>query len=115
MGDLDGATYRGELLDGPPARLRWSDGDVWIFSDVFPQLQGQWQKGQDSKRIGEIRGGTVFWDTSFKTDANALLSQSPSGALQLEVDYKQLTGTFLPGPPVSIRWDDGDVWVRTSQ
>jgi len=110
--ELDGLPYRGEQLDGPPARLRWNDGDVWVMSDIFPTLQGIWQKEADSQVVGEIRGGIIVWDTGYKQDVNALLSQSSSGALLMEVEGTQLAGVVSPGPPQSVKWSNDEVWVK---
>jgi hypothetical protein len=92
-------------------RLVWSDGAIWERDE----LQGHWCS-LDGTLIGEVQRGEVIWDPRFLSPPSNITPKMPllhDGAVVLHLDGQQSVGTYQPGPPARLRWDDGEVWQRS--
>mmetsp|Transcript_120403 Transcript_120403/g.239621 ORF Transcript_120403/g.239621 Transcript_120403/m.239621 type:complete len:240 (+) Transcript_120403:159-878(+) len=108
---IDGKQCTASLVRGSLTQLTWSDGCVWVLDE----LQGQWAK-TGNKHLGAVRDGQMYWDSKFEHPPSRLtLSREwPFNKVKMQLGDKSHTSTFNPGPPGELKWDDGEIWLRST-
>jgi len=108
---IDGKKCAASLVRGPLTQLAWSDGCLWVQDE----LQGQWAK-QGNKQLGVVRDGHMYWDAKFEHAPSplALTGEWPFNAGTMQLGEQTHKCSFNPGPPGELRWDDGEIWVRSA-
>lgn len=118
--ELEDQQISAKLVLGQPARLVWSDGATWERDE----LQGLWcgvdGHGLPGSVVGRVLAGEVHWDERFCAPPSAIhgLPVLPGTEVRLNLDGDESKGIFHAatgnGQFASLRWDDGEVWVRSS-
>ena len=79
---------------------------------MVENLQGHWYRQGDNKHVGEINGSHLLWNPQWGLrDVFSKLSESETGLLEVKMEGEIRYAT-VSGPPYSIMWADGDIWVR---
>jgi len=78
------------------------------------QLEGKWSRQVDGMPMGEIAAGKVLWHTSYQHPPSAL-TWLTSGDVEMDLAGVAHWGRYEGGPPPSLRWSDGEVWVLTGK
>eukprot|EP00929_Paragymnodinium_shiwhaense_P025308 TRINITY_DN15344_c0_g1_i1.p1 TRINITY_DN15344_c0_g1~~TRINITY_DN15344_c0_g1_i1.p1 ORF type:complete len:363 (-),score=73.57 TRINITY_DN15344_c0_g1_i1:130-1218(-) len=119
--DLKNGRCNGVWSPGPPREIKWSDGTAWrldrdaVDAASFDDLTGQWIQQAEGKPIAKIEKGSVEWDDRFSGQPVDLkpCPVCPGGQVAGYFEDKEICATFAAGPPATLSWEDGDVWVRT--
>mmetsp|Transcript_18014 Transcript_18014/g.38447 ORF Transcript_18014/g.38447 Transcript_18014/m.38447 type:complete len:230 (+) Transcript_18014:91-780(+) len=112
---LDGEESTANYDAGPPARLNWNDGAVWVRDE----LHGYWVNDSDGTPFCHIQNGQITWDRSFNHPPSSLHPYIvlPFGQVVMKMDSasEENVGNFDPGPPALLKWNDGEVWRRSGK
>mmetsp|Transcript_100267 Transcript_100267/g.239060 ORF Transcript_100267/g.239060 Transcript_100267/m.239060 type:complete len:133 (+) Transcript_100267:40-438(+) len=74
---------------------------------VLNRLQGCWFR-QDGQMIAQIIDSLVI----FSNNSVAVLSPRSESQVCLSLGGDRMFGTFIDDAQASLRWSDGDVWLR---
>lgn len=74
-------------------------------------LQGHWARQGDGLKMGEIIGGKIMWDSLYQHEPTSI-RVIDSTTFGMELGGLSHTGHFVSSPEPSIRWSDGEVWIR---
>mmetsp|Transcript_38299 Transcript_38299/g.119581 ORF Transcript_38299/g.119581 Transcript_38299/m.119581 type:complete len:129 (+) Transcript_38299:132-518(+) len=78
------------------------------------RLQGHWRTETDVQMMGEIVNGIVMWDEAFNHPQTPLRVGS-NGQIEMELMNTMHQATYHEGPPASLRWSDGEVWIKVNK
>mmetsp|Transcript_78753 Transcript_78753/g.209110 ORF Transcript_78753/g.209110 Transcript_78753/m.209110 type:complete len:128 (-) Transcript_78753:59-442(-) len=77
-------------------------------------LSGFWRTETDVQMMGEIVDGVVIWDEAFN-HPQSQLRIGADGKVEMELMNTMHQATYGEGPPPSLRWSDGEVWVKVNK
>lgn len=78
------------------------------FQDV-QFLNGDWRNESDNAVMGIVNNGFMTWDEAFNHSVTHITMRSAS-TVEMTLFGELHQGSIELGPPVRLRWDDGDVW-----
>lgn len=61
--------------------------------------------------LGDVKKGVMHWDPAFDHECTNITLVA-DGKVQMDLMGEMHVAEFLPGPPVELRWSDGEVWVQ---
>lgn len=76
-------------------------------------LDGLWNR-DDGKHVGCIIDGTLAWQEGYTGEhSTSSLVMTGPGTITMQFNGTVHTGIFQAGPAASIKWSDGELWLRT--
>ncbi|CAE7691575.1 Zcchc6 [Symbiodinium pilosum] len=79
---------------------------------LLSQLEGNWNRAEDSKFMAAIFAHKISWAKRFKSPPVDVTILS-SDKISVEVEGERLTAWF--DGQAQLVWDDGDVWQKQRQ
>mmetsp|Transcript_30637 Transcript_30637/g.55975 ORF Transcript_30637/g.55975 Transcript_30637/m.55975 type:complete len:135 (-) Transcript_30637:55-459(-) len=77
-------------------------------------VDGYWRTvtiDREPKLVGLIDQGCVWWHPHHEHEPTRLRCTA-EGHFQMELNNSWWTAVYSEGPPSSLSWNDGEVWVR---
>eukprot|EP00747_Dinoflagellata_sp_TGD_P164678 gnl/TRDRNA2_/TRDRNA2_184949_c0_seq1.p1 gnl/TRDRNA2_/TRDRNA2_184949_c0~~gnl/TRDRNA2_/TRDRNA2_184949_c0_seq1.p1 ORF type:complete len:169 (-),score=23.30 gnl/TRDRNA2_/TRDRNA2_184949_c0_seq1:93-533(-) len=75
-------------------------------------LAGQWCLEVDGRPMGEIRSGSMVWEGIYQHQPSPI-RRLPDGSFEMELSGEVHRALHDEGPPQSLKWSDGEVWLKT--
>mmetsp|Transcript_14337 Transcript_14337/g.25753 ORF Transcript_14337/g.25753 Transcript_14337/m.25753 type:complete len:154 (-) Transcript_14337:12-473(-) len=81
-----------------------------VPGSIMDQMQGTWTRLTDGHEMGVISGSVFFWAFTFEHGPCPLEIEG-SDRLSFLLSSERYEGQVLVGPPATIHWSDGEVWI----
>ena len=119
------ARHQGEDLDGQDIvdieRLLPSGDACTIDLTLHEALQGDWYIKATARRVGEVTGNTLIWDSSWSLPTASIFVQNKDvqtvpNSVRLDLRHNSMEATYSAELQLEAQtcliWNDGDIWVK---
>ncbi|CAE7217846.1 unnamed protein product [Symbiodinium sp. CCMP2592] len=82
-------------------------------NNLMNGIRGHWTRKEDKMSLGTISSNSMVWEARYKHKPSAMWEVGPN-KVKMTLANEDHTGTVSSSDnPLTITWEDGEVWVRT--
>ncbi|CAE7452364.1 unnamed protein product [Symbiodinium natans] len=80
---------------------------------LMSSLRGHWTRKEDRMALGTISANSMDWESPYQHQPSTMWEAGPE-TVKMILAGKEYSGTVsLSENPITILWEDGEVWTKT--